>query len=78
MNNSLNPKTNFRNQLAETDINDAELQIIERCLLDERHAQRQLYEQYSGKVYRLMYRMVGPEYADDLTLSRAMEGRRPL
>ena len=67
MNLSLNPKKVFRNQPAETDLHDVELRIIERCLLNERHAQRQLYDQYSGKVYRLMYRMVGPEQADDLT-----------
>jgi len=41
--------------------------IIELCVNGERPAQRQLYEQYSGSVYRLMYRMVGSAHADDLT-----------
>lgn len=66
MNHSLNPK-NYREQIAETDFPDDELQIIERCLRDEQDAQRQLYEQYCDRVYRLMYRMVGSSNADDLT-----------
>lgn len=44
-----------------------ESHLIELCLRGERLAQRQLYEQYAGRVYRLMYRMVGPADADDLT-----------
>ena len=41
--------------------------IIELCVSGERPAQRQLYEHYSGRVYRLMYRMVGSAHVDDLT-----------
>ena len=41
--------------------------IIELCVCGERSAQRQLYEYYCGRVYRLMYRMVGSAHADDLT-----------
>ncbi len=44
-----------------------ERQLIELCLHHDRNAQRQLYEQYCAKVYRLMFRMVGFTEADDLT-----------
>lgn len=67
MNHSFSATNVFGDQRAETDFSEDEFQIIGRCLLDERHARRQLYEQYSGKVYRLMYRMVGFADADDLT-----------
>ncbi len=44
-----------------------ERQLIESCLNDDSDAQQELYERYSVKVYRRMYRMVGPRDVDDLT-----------
>ena len=45
----------------------AERDLIESCLRGDCEAQQSLYEQYSGKIYRLMFRMVGSSHADDLT-----------
>lgn len=41
--------------------------LLASCREGDPIGQRQLYEQHSPQVYRLMHRMVGPQYADDLT-----------
>ncbi len=41
--------------------------LVEACKNGDRGGQRDLYERHCQRVYRLMYRMVGPRHADDLT-----------
>jgi len=41
--------------------------FVQACQNGDRVSQRQLYERHSQHVYRLMYRMVGAQHADDLT-----------
>ena len=41
--------------------------FAQACQNGDRDSRRQLYERHSQKVYRLMYRMVGAQHADDLT-----------
>lgn len=41
--------------------------LVAACCEGDCDAQRELYERHCQRVYRLMYRMVGPEHADDLT-----------
>jgi len=41
--------------------------IVAACRDGDADAQRELYEKHCRPVYRLMYRMVGAEHADDLT-----------
>lgn len=42
-------------------------QIVAGCQLNDRNAQRQLYERFGQKVYGLMVRMAGADDATDLT-----------
>jgi RNA polymerase sigma-70 factor (ECF subfamily) len=42
-------------------------QIVAGCQQNDRNAQRQLYERYQQRVYRLMVRMAGTDDAADLT-----------
>jgi RNA polymerase sigma-70 factor (ECF subfamily) len=42
-------------------------QIVVGCQLNDRNAQRQLYERFGQKVYGLMVRMAGADDATDLT-----------
>lgn len=54
-------------------MNDKDL--IERCRAGERSAQRQLYEQTSPRIYRLLLRMTGHEGdASDLTQETYVKG----
>lgn len=46
---------------------DAERRLLESCRPGDHDAQRELYDRFSGKVYRLMHQMVGASDADDLT-----------
>lgn len=41
--------------------------LVAACGEGDSDAQRELYERHCQQVYRLMFRMVGAEYADDLT-----------
>ncbi len=53
--------------------------LIERCRLGEREAQRELYEQTSGRIFRLLLRMTGnPEDASDLTQNTYVKGLQRL
>lgn len=42
-------------------------QLVDACLVGDRIAMQQLYEQCSDRIYGLMVRMVGRQDADDLT-----------
>ncbi|NOX55600.1 MAG: RNA polymerase sigma factor [Planctomycetes bacterium] len=42
-------------------------QLVAACQQQDRDAQQMLYEQFSGRLYRLAVRMVGNEDADDVT-----------
>lgn len=54
-------------------MNDRDL--IERCRAGEREAQRQLFEQTSVRIYRLLLRMTGnPDDASDLTQATYVKG----
>ena len=44
-----------------------EAALLAACREGNPDGQRQLYDQHSPQVYRLMHRMVGPQHADDLT-----------
>lgn len=58
-------------------MNDRDL--IARCRAGERDAQRQLFEQTSVRVYRLLLRMTGnPEDASDLTQETFVKGLQRL
>ncbi len=58
-------------------VNDRDL--IERCRAGEREAQRQLFEQTSVRVYRLLLRMTGnPDDAADLTQESYVNGLQRL
>ena len=58
-------------------VNDRDL--IERCRAGEREAQRQLFEQTSGRIYRLLLRMTGnPDDASDLTQETYVKGLQRL
>ena len=46
---------------------DDDESLVEGCRIGERNAQQRLYEQYGGKVFSLMVRMVGRQEAIDLT-----------
>lgn len=46
---------------------NSERELLDGCLAGDRETQRQLYEQNCNVIYRLMYRLVGPTDADDLT-----------
>ncbi|QDV78344.1 RNA polymerase sigma factor [Botrimarina mediterranea] len=46
---------------------DNDRKLIESCLRGECDAQRNLYDRFCERVYRLMFRMVGSTHADDLT-----------
>lgn len=53
--------------------------LIERCLAGEREAQRQLFEQTSVRIYRLLLRMTGnPDDAADLTQETYFKGLQRL
>ena len=69
MNYSLYEDRCFGDRLAipKMDLLDDEAHLIKLCLSGERNSQRQLYQRYCDKVYRLMYRMVGSSNADDVT-----------
>lgn len=41
--------------------------LVRQCVERDRKSQEHLYLRHADRVYRLMYRMVGPEHADDLT-----------
>ncbi len=54
-------------------MNDRDL--IERCRAGERDAQRELFEQTSARIYRLLLRMTGnPDDASDLTQETYVKG----
>jgi len=42
-------------------------QLVAACQQQDRQAQQKLYEEFSGRLYRLAVRMVGNEDADDVT-----------
>lgn len=44
-----------------------EQSLTAACTAGDPDAQKELYDRHCQQVYRLMYRMVGPEHADDLT-----------
>lgn len=54
--------------LGDSDLVDKDKEtLIRQCVDHDRKSQEQLYLRHADRVYRLMYRMVGPEHADDLT-----------
>lgn len=58
-------------------VNDRDL--IERCRAGETEAQRQLFEQTSVRIYRLLLRMTGnPDDASDLTQETYVKGLQQL
>ncbi|MGV3484859.1 MAG: RNA polymerase sigma factor [Planctomycetaceae bacterium] len=54
-------------ELAPDGLSDSERGLLQACSGGNREAQRQLYEQHCDAIHRLMYRLVGPSHADDLT-----------
>lgn len=46
---------------------DDDESLVEGCRIGERNARQRLYEQYGGKIFGLMVRMVGSQEAVDLT-----------
>lgn len=55
------------NSVAEAVLQPVAQDSVDACRDGDRGAQRQLYERHCRQVYRLMFRMVGPQYAEDLT-----------
>jgi RNA polymerase sigma-70 factor (ECF subfamily) len=56
-----------------------EQDLIERCLTGERDAQRELFEQTSPRIYRLLLRMTGsPDDAGELTQETFVTGLQRL
>ncbi|MFV2066922.1 MAG: RNA polymerase sigma factor [Pirellulales bacterium] len=71
-------RTTDREATSKAMVDDPLIDVVQRCLLEDRGAQRELYEACHPAVYRLMLRMVGRQEADDLTQQAFLQAFRRL